>query len=617
MLLNDRFMYSLKILAIAAPLVLLPMGPVLASMEAGFTAFQEGNYQAALDAWLAEAEQGNATAQFNVGQLYRLGKGVAQDDQQAVLWYRRAAAQGYAPAQRNLQLMVSEGRLTSAEAQPPIAPAPQQVPMAESGSDSGLSAYQQGNFRQALDAWLPLAAQGDATAQFNLGQLHRLGKGVAQSDREAIRWYRRAALQGHPMALHNLRLMLREGRVPADERDALETIIAGLESGDEDTTASAAMAMAGSGGAADRVSVPTVNSPSRPMAAPEAPAVTGTGVPSVQMLSRPMIGDQATTPVQAPPAPAPTSTPAPAVTAPVPSSTPAPAAIAPAPTVALPEPPLPRPRPAQAVPPRVTTSVSTPPPAPVTTPSLADTDTPAPAPVTAPEPPPPVVRSTETMDSELAAAPETPPAPATDDSSTRRTRASSMMSPTASASGLVAVAEVLDMNSLVVKAEPVPVSTVATVPATEAAEERAPAPGATVAEPITVAVATSSATMPPAPADEVNATPERPAAPARPGASPRGRDWLASQDPETYVIQIMASNRRSHLERFLASLPALAEPVGLVTTTRRGGQPWYVLFLGPYPGFSEASAVLQELAASVKVNGPWIRQVGKIQSVMR
>ena len=48
---------------------------------------------------LQAAEQGNATAQYNLGVMYDNGQGVRQDDAQAVQWYRKAAEQGHAKAQ--------------------------------------------------------------------------------------------------------------------------------------------------------------------------------------------------------------------------------------------------------------------------------------------------------------------------------------------------------------------------------------------------------------------------------------------------------------------------------------------------------------------------------------
>ena len=44
------------------------------------------------------AEQGHATAQFNLAVSYRNGEGVAQDHGQAAYWYEKAAAQGHAQA---------------------------------------------------------------------------------------------------------------------------------------------------------------------------------------------------------------------------------------------------------------------------------------------------------------------------------------------------------------------------------------------------------------------------------------------------------------------------------------------------------------------------------------
>jgi hypothetical protein len=42
--------------------------------------------------------------------MYDQGRGVAQDDKQAVSWYRKAAEQGYATAQNNLGNMYAQGK---------------------------------------------------------------------------------------------------------------------------------------------------------------------------------------------------------------------------------------------------------------------------------------------------------------------------------------------------------------------------------------------------------------------------------------------------------------------------------------------------------------------------
>lgn len=49
------------------------------------------------------AEQGNPTAQYNLGTLYRDGEGVEQSDAEAVKWFRRAAEQGDPDAKEELK----------------------------------------------------------------------------------------------------------------------------------------------------------------------------------------------------------------------------------------------------------------------------------------------------------------------------------------------------------------------------------------------------------------------------------------------------------------------------------------------------------------------------------
>jgi TPR repeat protein len=70
--------------------------------------------------------------------------------------------------------------------------------------DAGVTAYQSGDFRQAMAEWLPLAEGGDAIAQNSVGALYDHGLGVDEDDIEAVRWYQMAADQGLPLAMRNL-----------------------------------------------------------------------------------------------------------------------------------------------------------------------------------------------------------------------------------------------------------------------------------------------------------------------------------------------------------------------------------------------------------------------------
>jgi uncharacterized protein len=61
----------------------------------------------------------------------------------------------------------------------------------------GLDAARAGDFATALREWRPLADQGDANAQGNLGFMYDGGEGVPEDDVEAVKWYRLAADQGY------------------------------------------------------------------------------------------------------------------------------------------------------------------------------------------------------------------------------------------------------------------------------------------------------------------------------------------------------------------------------------------------------------------------------------
>ena len=62
------------------------------SVEAGVTAWQAGDYEAAVRAWRPLADRGDVDAQFNLGHAYRLGRGVPRNMTLAEQWYERSAA---------------------------------------------------------------------------------------------------------------------------------------------------------------------------------------------------------------------------------------------------------------------------------------------------------------------------------------------------------------------------------------------------------------------------------------------------------------------------------------------------------------------------------------------
>jgi len=122
----------------------------------------------------ARAEKGEAAAESELGLMYDLGQGVAQDYAEAVKWFRKAAEQGHPGAQLLLGLHCQNGDGTRQD------------------------------YAEAVK-WLRKAAeQGGAAAQYNLGVCYFRGHGVLQDYAEAVKWYRKAALQGDPMAQYNL-----------------------------------------------------------------------------------------------------------------------------------------------------------------------------------------------------------------------------------------------------------------------------------------------------------------------------------------------------------------------------------------------------------------------------
>ena len=66
--------------------------------------------------------------------------------------------------------------------------------------DDAERAAQRGDYGAALKVWRPLADQGDAAAQYDLGLMYADHRGVAQDYSQAMAWYRRAADQGYAKA---------------------------------------------------------------------------------------------------------------------------------------------------------------------------------------------------------------------------------------------------------------------------------------------------------------------------------------------------------------------------------------------------------------------------------
>ncbi|GAA4643098.1 hypothetical protein GCM10023115_10580 [Pontixanthobacter gangjinensis] len=93
-------MISSRALSVLASALTLGMAfswaaPAMADLDRGFEAWDRGDYTTAVREWRDLAASGDADAQFNMAQAYRLGRGVEQNSAQAEVLIAKAAAQGH------------------------------------------------------------------------------------------------------------------------------------------------------------------------------------------------------------------------------------------------------------------------------------------------------------------------------------------------------------------------------------------------------------------------------------------------------------------------------------------------------------------------------------------
>lgn len=172
---------------VAAACVALLSAPVSAqSVKAGIEAWQRADYSAAVAIWRPLAEKGDADAQFNLGQAYRLGRGVPLDLGAAQTWFERAASSGHVDAETTL----------------------------------GLLLFQNGDRATGLK-WLRRAAeQGEPRAMLVYGTALYNGDAVTQDRLLGYSFISRAAAAGLPPAKDTL-AQVDQLMTPADREKAL------------------------------------------------------------------------------------------------------------------------------------------------------------------------------------------------------------------------------------------------------------------------------------------------------------------------------------------------------------------------------------------------------------
>src|SRR5579862_764330 len=86
------------------------------------------------------------------------------------------------------------------------------APVAADQLDEGEDAANRGDYVTALRLMRPLADEGIADAQYDLGSMYSRGWGVTQDDVEAAKWFHKAAVQGDVNAQAILGMMYDQGR---------------------------------------------------------------------------------------------------------------------------------------------------------------------------------------------------------------------------------------------------------------------------------------------------------------------------------------------------------------------------------------------------------------------
>lgn len=187
-------------------------------LEDAKSAYDRKDFLTALRIYRQLADQGDAEAQYMIGQMHTYpGTGVEHDYSQAEIWFRKAAEKGYADAQVGLAFIYLNGRGATANLAEAIKWFERAAEQGEEASRSVLNliniirhvpvnttqveylyfvandTYNDGAFGFAALAFRSLADYGEALAQLNLGFMYSHGQGVPQDFVQAHKWVALAA----------------------------------------------------------------------------------------------------------------------------------------------------------------------------------------------------------------------------------------------------------------------------------------------------------------------------------------------------------------------------------------------------------------------------------------
>lgn len=188
----------------------------LADTKAGVDAWTRGDFAVAIKEWQAAALKGDADALFNLGQAYKLGKGVTQDLTKAEELFSRAAAMGHMQAADNYGLLLFQRAETYRKA-------------AGANVDPRVAELKS----KALPFIRAAADRGDPRAQYLLGLAHFNGEQVPKDWVRAYALVSLARNQGLTLATPALQQM--DGYIPLEQRQQAVQLAAQLQA-DADAT---------------------------------------------------------------------------------------------------------------------------------------------------------------------------------------------------------------------------------------------------------------------------------------------------------------------------------------------------------------------------------------------
>ena len=164
------------------------------------------DYTRAVSCFKIAAEQGHTQAQFQLGECYRLGKGVEKDIPMALSLFEKAAMQGHAQAQNTYGMYYILGRGVEKDYERGIHWVEKSAVQGFAEAQNNLGYfYKNGvgvekDYEKAIYWYEMSAQQGFASAQLGLGNSYYDGIGVKSSSEKALYWYKQAAKQDLALA---------------------------------------------------------------------------------------------------------------------------------------------------------------------------------------------------------------------------------------------------------------------------------------------------------------------------------------------------------------------------------------------------------------------------------